>query len=77
MDVSIYGPDSAHFYVISNEGICIDDNGIVNDNLRQEIGDACEHSLDKQAETVESVQKDIAIGSTIENWENYEIISRT
>lgn len=76
VNVGIYGPDSERFYVVNEQGTCIADSGMITDYLRQDIVTACEHTLDKQAEIVEAEIQVITIGSEIENWDEYQLISK-
>lgn len=75
VDVCIYGPDSEHYYQANTEGVCMRTTGTINDNMRQHIQSACEHTIDKQAENVEIEIKTIPVGSEIENWDKYQLFT--
>lgn len=72
VNVWIYGPDSEHYYEVSDQGVCTGNSATLSDWLRQEVGAACEHTINKQAENVNVEIKTIPIGSEIENWDEYQ-----
>lgn len=77
VNVWIYGPDSEHYYDVDDEGVCRGNSSTLSDRLRQELGSACEHTIDKQAENVEVEIKTIPVGSEIENWDEYQLFTKS
>lgn len=77
VDVWIYGTDSEHYYEANSQGVCTRATGTINDVMRQNIESACEHTIDKQAENVEIEIKTIPVGSEIENWDEYQLFTKS
>lgn len=77
VNARLYGKDSTHYYSASSSGNCIGDNAQINDRQKEIIAEACLHTLGLEAKSVNITVKEITVGEPIEDWDKYQLITRS